>query len=60
MYTCMNCGFEFEEPEVVKYDPAQGMFPNPMYETYNVCPNCGCEDIEEDYEDDEDDEEEEE
>lgn len=49
MYECYECGKEFETPEYLP--PEHHMGPD-----YEVCPECGSDDIVEvdDYEDDED------
>lgn len=57
MWTCDNCGAEFEEPEVERvcwedYFGVSSMFASYNYGDITVCPNCGSEDIEE-MEDDE-------
>lgn len=58
MYRCIDCGEVFDEPESVRYnkDDYNGtadLFGNWQWGTYDACPNCGSEDIEETFEEEE-------
>ena len=54
MWICDNCGAEFDEPEQEQesyenYYGVSSMFSDRHYFTLQVCPNCGSEDIIEQY-----------
>lgn len=58
MYKCLECGWTFEEPAIIREDPSPaGVSLMRGFYTYSVCPNCGDGAIEEVF--DEEDEEEE-
>ena len=50
MYKCRHCGSYFSTPESVKYcleeyNGVSSLFGNRTYGYYDVCPECGSEDI---------------
>lgn len=58
MWTCERCGARFEEPDSVQYckedyNGVSDIFSRRTWASYNVCPECGSEDIEHHYDDEE-------
>lgn len=57
-HRCERCGAVFDEPESREfcyedYYGVSSMFPNRNYGHYDVCPECGSEDIDNYYEEEE-------
>jgi DNA-directed RNA polymerase subunit RPC12/RpoP len=46
MLICNRCGAKFDQPEYRKERVGEA-YGGPYYERYEVCPECGSEDLEE-------------
>ena len=56
MYVCERCGSKFSDPDTrtyckEEYNGVASLFGSRTYGTYDVCPECGSEDVDQTYED---------
>lgn len=43
-YKCCNCNTEFDYPDT-RQEYMGEFWGMPAYDTINICPNCGCDEI---------------